>query len=79
VACQRILELLDEVNQERDWKLAAEQRLVALEVKAHQDAMTAEQIREEREESRQTKERLCMEHSTARIERDVVCQEHDTA
>jgi hypothetical protein len=37
-----MLELLDEVNQERDWKLAAEQRLAAVETKARHDATTVE-------------------------------------
>jgi hypothetical protein len=34
VACQQILELLDEVQKERDRKLAVEERLVASEMKA---------------------------------------------
>jgi chromosome segregation ATPase len=79
VARQRILELLDDVQQERDRKLAAEQRLVASETKARQDAATAERLRKERDESRQTEERLRTERGMARAEHDVACQVLDAA
>jgi hypothetical protein len=79
VARQRILELLDKVQQERDWKLVAEQRLMASEMKARQDAATAERLHKERDESRQTEERLHTESGTAHAEHDAACQEHDAA
>ena len=67
---QRILDLLGEVEKERDLKLATEEKLVALEKRASLDAAAVAQLRKERDELIQTAERLCSKHDTAHEERD---------
>jgi hypothetical protein len=48
----------------------AKEKVTVLEAKAHQDAVVAEQLRKERDDSRQTETRLHGEHDGARRERD---------
>ena len=67
---QRILDLLGEVEKERDLKLGAEEKLAALEKRASLDAAAVARLRKERDELIQTAERLCSECGTAREERD---------
>jgi hypothetical protein len=55
--------------------LAAQEKVVALEAKARQDATVAERLRKERDDSRQTKSRLCTECDGARRERDSTQQQ----
>jgi len=71
-ACQRVIDLLAEVERERDLKLEAEERSVALLQKANLDAEVVARLRRERDELHQTIERLHLESSTA-------CEEHDQA
>ena len=66
----RILDLLAEVEKERELKLGAEEKLVALEKKASLDAMAVTWLCKERDELLQTSERLCSEHGAAHEERD---------
>ena len=67
---QHILNLLGEVEKERDLKLGAKEKLVALEKKASLDATTVARLRKERDELIQTVERLCSKRGTAREEHD---------
>jgi hypothetical protein len=60
-ACQWILDLQRELEKEK---------VTALEAKAHQDAMVAERLRMERDDSCQIETRLRGEHDGARRERD---------
>lgn len=64
----RILNLLGKVERERELKLRAKEKLVALEKKASLDAAMIERLRKERDEVIQTAERLHSEHGTAREE-----------
>ena len=66
---QRILDLLGEVEKERDLKLGAEEKLVALEKRASLDAMAIAQLRKERDELIQTTKGLYSEHGMAHEER----------
>ncbi|XP_066311022.1 uncharacterized protein [Miscanthus floridulus] len=59
---QCILDLLGEVEVERDLKLRAKEKVVALEKKASKDASTVERLHKERDKLIQTMERLCSEH-----------------
>ena len=74
--CQRILDLLAEVEKERELKLGAEERLVALEKKASLDATAVAWLRKEWDELLQTTERLCSERGVACEERDQAFEEH---
>ena len=62
---QRILDLLGEVEKERDLKLGAEEKLAALEKRASLDATMVARLRKERNELIQTTERLRSERSVA--------------
>ena len=66
---QRILDLLGEVEKERDLKLGAKEKLVAQEKRASLDAMVVTQLCKEWDELIQTIERLCSEHGAAHEER----------
>jgi uncharacterized coiled-coil DUF342 family protein len=77
-AHQGILDLLGEVEKERDLKLGVEEKLMALETRAPQDATTIEWLRKERDKLSWTMERLYSECNTAHHECDQACQEHDT-
>jgi hypothetical protein len=70
VAHQRILELLDAVDQERTQKLATKERLMASETTARQEASTVEQLCKERDEMQQTEERLRTKRGMAHVEHD---------
>ena len=67
---QWILDLLCEVEKERDLKLGAKEKLVALEKRASLDAVTVARLRKERDELIQTAERLHSEHDATHKERD---------
>ena len=67
---QRILDLLGEVEKERDLKLGSEEKLAALEKRASLDATTIALLRKERDELIQTVERLCSKRGAAHEERD---------
>jgi len=68
--CQRILDLLGEVEKERDLKLGAEEKLVALEKRVSLDATAVARLRKEWDELIQTTERLRSEHGAAHEEHD---------
>ena len=68
--CQQILDLLGEVEKERDLRLGAEEKLVALEKRAILDAAAIARLRKERGELIQTTERLRSEHCVAHEEHD---------
>ena len=68
--CQQILDLLGEVEKERDLKLGAKKKLAALEKRASLDAAVVAQLRKERDELIQTTERLHSERSAVHRERD---------
>ena len=74
---QRILDLLGEVEKERDLKLGVEEKLIALEKMANLDAMVVARMRKEGDELLQTMERLHSEHGMAREERDQAFRERD--
>jgi hypothetical protein len=61
---------LGEVEKERDLKLWVEEKLMALEMRARQDAVMIEWLRKERDELSQTMERLLVERNTAHHECD---------
>ena len=67
---QRALELLAEVETERELKLRAEERSMALQQRVSLDVEAIARLRKERDELSQTVERLCSEHGTAREEHD---------
>ena len=67
---KRILDLLGEVEKERDLKLGAEEKLVAMEKRASLDAMAVARLCKERDEQIQTTERLCSKCIVAREEHD---------
>ena len=68
--CQWILDLLGEVEKERDLNLGVEEKLVALEKRASLDAMAVGRLRKERDELIQTVEWLHSECSAAHEEHD---------
>jgi hypothetical protein len=61
---------LGEVEKERDLKLWVEEKLMALEMRARQDAVMIEWLRKERDELSQTMERLLVERNMAHHECD---------
>ena len=65
-----MLDLLAEVEKERELKLGAKEKLVALEKRASLDAAAVTQLRKERDELLQIVERLHEERGTAREERN---------
>ena len=67
---QRILDLLGEVEKERDLKLGAKKKLTALEKRVSLDAAVVARLCKERDERIQTTERLRSEHGAAHEERD---------
>ena len=67
---QGILDLLVEVEKERELKLGDEEKLVALEKKASLDAVTVARLHKEWDKLLQTTERLRSEHGVARKEHD---------
>ncbi|XP_066375270.1 uncharacterized protein [Miscanthus floridulus] len=76
-ACQRAVDLLEELEWEWDLKLEAEERSAALQQKANLDAEVVARLRREQDELRQTAERLRLERGTAREERDKAVRERD--
>ena len=66
---QRILDLLGEVEKERDLRLGAEEKLVALEKRASLDVAAVARLRKERDELIQTTKGLYSEHGMAHEER----------
>ena len=69
-AHQKILDLLVEVEKERELKLGVEEKLMALEKRVSLDAEVVARLCKERDEFFQTAERLYSEHGTAHEERD---------
>ena len=67
---QRILDLLAEVEKERELKLGAKQKLTVLEKRASLDATAVAWLRKEWDELLQTTERLRSESGAARKEHD---------
>ena len=76
---QRILDLLAEVEKERELKLDAEGKLATLEKRASLDEAAVARLRKEWDELLQTTERLRSKHGTAHEEHDQAFQEHDQA
>ena len=74
---QRILDLLGEVEKERDLKLGAKKKLTALEKRVSLDATMVARLRKEWDELIQTTKRLCSKHDASHQERDQVYQECD--
>ena len=66
----RTLDLLAKVEQERELKLGAKEKLVTLEKGASLDATTIARLRKEQDELLQTTERLYSERSVAHKEHD---------
>ena len=66
-----------EVEKERELKLGAEEKLMALEKRVSLDAMVVARLPKERDELLQTMERLHSERGVAHKERDQALQEHD--
>ena len=56
---QQILDLLGEIEKERDLKLGAEEKLVALEKRVSLDATVVTRLHKEWDELIQTAKRLC--------------------
>ena len=79
VASEQAVELLAELEMERDLKLKAEERSTALQQKADRDAEVIARLRGERDELRRTEERLHSERSTAREVHDRAIRERDEA
>ena len=65
---QQILDLLGEVEKERDLRLGAEEKLVALEKRVSLDAAVVARLHREWDELIQTVERLHSEHGVAHEE-----------
>ena len=78
-ACQRAVELLEELERERDLKLEAEDRSTALQQRVNQDAEAIARLHKERDKLCQTTERLWLECDKVHEERDQAVREHDTA
>ena len=79
MASDQAIELLAELETERDLKLKAEERSATLQQRADRDAEVITRLREERDELRRTEERLRSEHSTTNEDRDRAIREHDEA
>ena len=67
------------MEKERELKLGAKERSVALQQRVSLDAEAIARLCKERDELRQTAERLRLKHGTARGERDQAVQERDEA
>ena len=78
-ACQWIIDLLEEVGKERELKLRAEERSMALEQRSKLDAEVIARLCEERDEPRRTSERLRFERGMIYGERDQAVRECDEA
>ena len=78
-ASERAVEVLAELEMERDLKWKAEDRSTALQQRVDQDAEVIARLHGEREELRRTEERLRSERGMAREERDQAVREHDKA
>ncbi|XP_066361530.1 stress response protein NST1-like [Miscanthus floridulus] len=76
---QWILDLLAEVEKQRELKLGAKEKLTALEKKASLDALAIARLRKEQDELLQTMERLRLECGVAHEEHDQAFREHDQA
>ena len=76
---QQILDLLAEVEKDRELNLGAEEKLTALEKRASLDVAVVAWLRKERDELLQIVERLHSECGTAHEEHDQAFQEHDQA
>jgi DNA repair exonuclease SbcCD ATPase subunit len=72
-APQWILDLLGEVEKERNIKLGVKEKLTALEMRPRQDAAMIERLRKEQDGLSQTMERLRSERNTASQEHDQAC------
>jgi hypothetical protein len=69
---QQILNLQGELEKEKGLKLVAQEKIATLEAKARQDAMVAERLCQEQDDSCWTESRLRTECDGARQERDSV-------
>ena len=78
-AAERAVDLLAELEMERDLKLEAEERSVALQQKANLDAEVIAWLCKERDELRQATERLHLERGAAHGECDQAIQERNEA
>ena len=67
---QFILDLLSEVEKERDLKLGPKEKLMALEKRVSLDVAVVARLHKERDELIQTMERLCSEYGASHEERD---------
>ena len=65
------------VERERELKLGAEEKLVALEKWVSLDVVVVASLRKEQDELLQTVESLCSERGVACEEHDKVLREHD--
>ena len=74
---QWILDLLAEVEKERELKLGAKEKLMTLEKMVSLEAVAVTWLHKERDELLQTAERLHSECGTAHEEHDQAFQEHD--
>ena len=79
MARQQIFDLLAEAEKERDLKLVAEEKLVALERRVSQDAKAVAWLHKGQDELHQTMERLLSEHGVGHEERDQAIRERDDA
>ena len=69
-ASEQAIELLAELETERDLKLKAKERSTVLQQRVDQDAEVITRLHEERDELCRTEKRLCSERSIA-------CEDHD--
>ena len=65
-----MLNLLAQAEKERELKLVAEEKVIALEQRASLDAEAVTRLRKVRDELLQTAGRLCLERGAAREECD---------
>ena len=77
--CQRIVDLLDELEKEWELKLRAEGRSMALEQRVKLDTETVARLHGEQDEQLQTSERLHLECGTVHGECDQAIRERDEA
>ena len=79
MASEWAVEVLAELEMERDLRLKAKDRSTTLQQRANRDAEVIARLRGERDELRQTKERLRSERRMAREDHDRAIREHDEA
>ena len=77
VASEQAIELLAELEMERDLKLKAEERSVVLQQRADWDAEVITRLLEEQDELRRTEKRLRSERGTALEDHDRDIRERD--